>query len=106
MRILCDENVALKYIEALEQVDSIEVKRSIDVLGREASDARISYYAKTNGYVVLTRDEGFFSRELSHGLIYYSQAYDPPPSELVEVVQRIQEYYPSYENVRESIADW
>lgn len=108
MKLLCDEMVAIKFCSALEEADGIEVRRTVDVLGEEAGDARISQYAKDNEYVVLTRDEGFFARDIDHGLIYYSQSENPSPSELVAAVVDIRDSHrhQDYSNIRQSLTNW
>ena len=54
MRLLCDQNVAQKYVDACIAASDFQAVTVRDVLDPRASDLDIAAYAKTNEYIVLT----------------------------------------------------
>ena len=72
-RILVDENTSPRVAELLRGKghDAVHVH---DVLGEGATDERISAYAESNGYVVLTHDDDFLLPEHRHRvrILYYA----------------------------------
>jgi predicted nuclease of predicted toxin-antitoxin system len=46
MRILCDQNIPAKYVEALESTNDFTVSTVKDVLQHDATDSEIAAYAE------------------------------------------------------------
>ena len=74
MRLLCDQNVAQKYVDACIAAPDFQVVTVRDALDPRASDLDIAVYAKTNEYIVLTGDDDFFQLADQCGCIYPSVA--------------------------------
>lgn len=105
MRILCDQNVAQKYREALEQTEDITVTTVADVLRHDAGDTDIAVYAETHDWVVFTTDDDFYTAGGDHGLLIYDQIEDPTPGDVVEAIQEIRNAYNSASDIVESVPD-
>lgn len=95
MRVLCDEHVAPKYVDALEQAAGITVATAPDKLSPSAPDSEIAAYAAAHDWVVLTNDNDFFSERQQHGLLYYSQIENPAPGDVVDAILAINGAYES-----------
>jgi hypothetical protein len=105
VRLLCDNHVPTKYITAFEAPDELEVLLVRDVLSPSASDGAIARYAAANECAVFTNDDDFYTDELRHGLILYSQIEDPPPGEVVDAVVAIDAAYDSATDIVEFVPD-
>jgi len=103
MRILCDQHVPAKYLNALSDAEGIIVTTISVVLEPDASDERIAAFAAANDWVVFTNDDDFYVAGGDHGLLFYSQIEDPAPGVIVDAVQRIDEVYESTDEILESV---
>jgi hypothetical protein len=107
MRILCDQNVPVKYVEAFERADDVTVTTVADALDHDAPDTEIATYAEREGWVVFTNDDDFFVAGGDHGLLLYDQLEDPRPGDIVDAVQQIDRVYTDSSDIVESIpGDW
>ena len=103
MRLLCDQHVARKYIQAFDQADGITVTTVAEELSPDASDTEIAVFAEESGWVVFTNDDDFFEQTASFGLLVYSQIEDPRPSVLVDAVTVIGQAYESHSEILETV---
>lgn len=103
MRVLCDQNVATKYVEAFRRAGGITVTTVDEVLDHDASDTEIAAYAERNGWVVFTNDDDFFVAGGDHGLLLYDQLEDPSPGDVVSAVQQISRAYENPAQITESV---
>jgi len=103
MRILCDQNVPAKYVDAFQSTDSLIVTTVKDALQHDATDTEIAAYAEQNQWVVFTNDDDFFIAGGDHGLLLYDQLEDPRPGDIVQAVQRIEQTYTDPNDIVESI---
>jgi hypothetical protein len=107
MRLLCDHNVAAKYVQAFEQSDSITVTTVADELSSVATDEEIVGFAKQNDWVVFTTDDDFFEHADACGVLVYSQITDPSPGDVLDAVDAIDGAYESHREIIETIpGDW
>ena len=60
MRLLCDQNVAGKYVQAFENHDEFVVSTVAEELSPDTSDDDIVAYAARYDWVVFTSDDDFF----------------------------------------------
>ena len=105
MRLLCDHNVAAKYVEAFEQTDDISVTTVADELSPEATDEAIARFAKQCDSVVLTTDDDFFEYADVCGVLIYSQISDPTPGDILDAVVAIDKAYTSPHEITETIPE-
>ncbi|PSP58025.1 hypothetical protein BRC76_09030 [Halobacteriales archaeon QH_8_67_36] len=105
MRVLCDEHVAPKYVDALERTGGITVATAPDKVSPSAPDSKIAAYAAAHDWVVLTNDNDFFSERQQHGLLYYSQIENPPPGDVVDAILAINGAYESNGDAVEKVPD-
>lgn len=103
MRILCDQNVARKYVEALERTDDVTVNTVEEVLEHDARDTEIAAYAERNDWVVFTNDDDFFVAGGEHGLLLYDQLDDPSPGNVVTAIRRISTAYSDSKQITENV---
>lgn len=107
MRILCDNNVAPKYANAIRGSDRLELAHSSDVLSPEASDPAIIEYAETHDWVILTGDKRFLIDDEDEtstgdrlgadcGVIFYAQDRNPTPGDFVDALETIAENADDY----------
>ncbi len=107
MRLLCDHNVAAKYIRAFEQAEGLEVTTVADELSADAPDDEIATHARRNELVLFTSDDDFFDPTGAFGLLVYSQIEDPRPGEVVRAVATIDRVYESNSEIVETVpGDW
>lgn len=105
MRVLCDQNVPRKYLDALADADGITATTVAAVLRHDAADTEIAAYAETNDWVVFTNDDDFYLDSGNHGLLFYSQLEDPTPGVVVEAIRRIGAAYESDDEIVETVPD-
>jgi len=105
MRILCDQNVPEKYLQALRDAAGVRARRVDDVLTHDATDDEIASYAAAHGWVVFTNDADFYAVGGNHGLLVYAQIEDPAPGDVVQSVRRIDDAYESAADVLETVPD-
>lgn len=107
MRILCDQNVPSKYVEAFQLAEGITVTTVEAELQHDATDTEIATYAERNDWVVFTNDDDFFVAGGEYGLLLYDQIEDPSPGAVIEAVQQIGRAYTDPANIVESVpGDW
>jgi hypothetical protein len=70
-----------------------------------ASDEAIARYATANDCVVFTNDDDFYTEQLHHGLVLYSQIEDPPPGAVLEALVAIEAAYDSTADIVEFVPD-
>lgn len=105
MRVLCDQNVPQKYVDALAAAGGITVATVRETLVADAPDREIAAYAAENDWVVLTNDSDFFGDSRGFGLLVYNQLEDPRPSDIVDSIQAIDYAYESNSEVVEKVPD-
>ena len=105
MRILCDQNVAAKYVTAFEQADGITVTTVAEALAADATDSEIAVYATTNDWVVFTTDDDFYTDAFDHGLLLYDQLDDPSPGDVLAAVRCIESSYETTGDIVEYVPD-
>lgn len=105
MRVLCDQNVPQKYVEALVAAGGITVGTVQEKLTADASDREIVAFAVEGDWVILTSDSDFFGDGRQFGLLVYSQLEDPRPGDIVESIQAIDDAYESLSDVVEKVPD-
>lgn len=103
MKILCDQNVARKYIAALESTAETSVSTVANELSADASDEEIAAFAERHDWVLLTSDDDFFDHAGSFGLLVYSQIADPKPGEIVAAVAAIDAAYEQHYEIIETV---
>lgn len=107
MRLLCDQNVAAKYLRALEQAEEITVTTVADELSADAPDDEIAALARRDDLVLFTGDDDFFDQTGAFGLLVYSQLDDPRPGEVVQAIAAIDRVYESSSEIVETVpGDW
>jgi len=107
MRILCDQNVSAKYIEAFQRADFVTVTTVADALKHDVKDKDISAYAEREEWVVFTNDDDFFVAGGDHGLLLYDQIEDPDPGEILAAVQQIKQVYADLSDIVEKLpGEW
>lgn len=105
MRLLCDHNVAAKYRRAFEREDWITVSTVEDELSRSVPDEEIAAYADAHDWVVFTTDDDFYSEEIRHGPVVYSQVEDPRPGDVVRAMAAIDDAYAFDDEIVEVVPD-
>jgi hypothetical protein len=93
MRLLCDQNVARRYVDACIEPPDLQAVTVRDALDPRATDPDIAAYARENGYVVLTADDDFFELSEQCGCLYFHQSDQPPVGDILTTIRRIDEAY-------------
>jgi hypothetical protein len=93
MRVLCDQNVDKRYIDALSAAAGFQVARTRDLLDSRASDRDIATFAGANDWVVLTSDRDFFELASLCGVVYYSQFDAAPAGDVLAALRAIRDAY-------------
>ena len=107
MRLLCDQNVAQKYVDACIAASDFQAVTVRDALVPRASDSDIARYARKNGYVVLTGDDDFFQLADQCGCIYFHQFDNPPVGDVLAALRRIDDAYLDSHDIVEVVpGDW
>lgn len=107
MRLLCDQNVAQKYVDACISASDLQTVTVRDALDPRASDLDIAAYAKTNEYVVLTGDDDFFQLTNQCGCIYFHQFDNPPVGDVLAALRQINDAYVHADEIIEVVpGDW
>jgi len=105
MRILCDQHVPTKYVQAFEQESWLTVSTVAEELSPDVADADIAAYAATEEWVVFTSDSDFYKQQIPHGLLVYSQLDDPSPGNVIEAISTIDSVYASPDEITETVPD-
>jgi hypothetical protein len=105
MRVLCDQNVPQKYVDALADAGGITVTTVRETLAADVPDREIVTYAAEHGWVILTNDSDFFGDGREFGLLVYSQLDDSRPGDIVDAIQAIDYAYESNSEVVETVPD-
>lgn len=103
MRLLCDQNVAAKYVQAFKRQEGFVVATVADTLSPEVSDDEIVAYAATHDWVVFTSDSDFFEHADQCGILVYNQLFDPAPGDMLNAVTAIEDAYESNREIVETI---
>jgi predicted nuclease of predicted toxin-antitoxin system len=103
MRLLCDQNVAAKYVQAFDRADDIAVTTVADELSPDATDDRIAQFAEQEGWVVFTTDDDFFEHADNCPVLIYSQLTDPSPGTVLDAVRAIDDAYESPAEITEAV---
>lgn len=103
MRVLCDQNVDQKYIDALLAADDIEVGTVRERLDARATDPDVVDYAAANAWVVFTCDDDFFELASECGVIYYSQFNAPAVGDVRAALQTIDDAYADHSEIVEVV---
>jgi hypothetical protein len=107
MQLLCDQNVAQRYVDACIEAPDLQAIAVRDALDPRASDSDIASYARENGYVVLTADTDFFALSETCGCIYFHQLEQPPVGDVLTAIRRIGDAYGPHEAIVEVVpGDW
>jgi uncharacterized protein YaiI (UPF0178 family) len=102
MRLLCDQNVAVKYVLAFNREEGFVVATVADTLCPEVSDDKIVAYAAEHDWVVFTSDSEFFEHAVQCGILVYNQLFDPS-RDIVTAVTAIEEVYESNREIVETV---
>jgi predicted nuclease of predicted toxin-antitoxin system len=103
MRLLCDQNVAAKYMQAFDGLAECVVTTVADELSPDASDEEIVEFAATHDWVVFTSDDDFFEHADQCGVLVYNQLMDPSPGDVLEAVRAIEKAYESNQDIIETV---
>lgn len=109
MKILCEQHVPPKYLNALRSERWATVKSTSEEFDDDDPDDEIAVYAARNEWVVLTRDRDFFQLVSTYdcGVLYLDQRRDPFASDLVNSIREIKDAHTDYSDIAESIpGDW
>ncbi|QWC20234.1 DUF5615 family PIN-like protein [Halorubrum sp. 2020YC2] len=93
MRLLCDQNVARRYIDACLEAPDLRAVTIADALDPRATDPDIAAYARENGYVVLTADDDFFELSKRCGCLCFHQLDQPRVGDVPTAIRRIDDAY-------------
>jgi len=107
VRVLCDNNVAPKYANALRGSDRLQFALSREVLSPEATDPEIIAYAEEHDWVILTGDKRFLIDDEDEdssgdrldadcGVIFYNQDRNPAAGDVVAALETIAENADEY----------
>ncbi|MDB2265463.1 DUF5615 family PIN-like protein [Halorubrum ezzemoulense] len=103
MRLLCDQNVAQRYIDACIEAPDIQAITVRDALDPRANDPDIATYAGEHGYVVLTTDDDFFTLSDMCGCIYFHQLDRPPVGDVLTAIRQIGDAYGTHDAIVEVV---
>lgn len=106
MRLLCDEHVPARFLEAVGEDSTLSGVRVRAVLQGGASDEQVARYAVREGLVVLTRDTDFYDMSLEVDVIVLE---DPLPQTgpLTTALRRIAAAYDEETRIVEvAPGDW
>jgi hypothetical protein len=107
MRLLCDQNVARRYIDACVDAPDLHAVTVRGVLDPRASDADIAAHAATHDYVVFTSDDDFFELADRCGFVYYHQPTVPAVGDVLEALRAIGNAYDDHSEIVEVVpGDW
>lgn len=107
MNLLCDGNVARRYVDAFARADGITVRTITEALSGDADDSEIADYAAENDLVVLTEDDDFLALDADCGVVLYHQTEMPPPERVVAATREIATGYHDPDEIREYVpGEW
>jgi hypothetical protein len=105
VRVLCDQNVANRYIKTFSRTDWITVSTVREELSSDADDRDISTYAAANDWIVFTGDDDFRQFDHDRGLLLYSHIERPSPGDVLDALQAIAEVYPDHRKIDQNVPD-
>lgn len=103
MRLLCDQNVATKYVQTFENRDDFVVTTVANELSPDTADGDIVAYAAAHDWIVFTSDDDFFEHADQCGVLVYNQLSDPSPGDVLDAVMAIDDAYESNQEITEVI---
>jgi len=103
IRLLCDQNVAVKYIQTFENHDEFVVTTVASELSPDASDDDIATFAATHDWIIFTSDDDFFEHADQCGVLVYNQLSDPSPGNVLDAVVAIDDAYGSNREIIEVV---
>jgi predicted nuclease of predicted toxin-antitoxin system len=103
MHLLCDQNVAAKYVQAFARSEAFVATTVADELSPDASDDDIVSHAATDDWVVFTSDDDFFEHADQCGILVYNQLSDPSPGDVLAAVVAIDDAYESNREIIETV---
>jgi len=92
MRLLCDQNVVQRDIDACIETPDLHAITVRDALDPRVSDPYISTHAGEHGYV-LTTDDDFVALSDMCGCIYFHQRDRPPVCDVLMAIRQIEAAY-------------
>lgn len=105
MRLLCDQNVARRYVDGFRAGRDFHVVTVREVLDARATDPDIAAYAAANEYVVFTSDDDFFGLDARCGRIHYSQEATPTVGDVLAAVRAVADAYENHADIVEHVPD-
>lgn len=102
MRLLFDQNVDRRYIDACNRDSRFFAATVGEVLDPRAADLDIVRYA-AEGYVVFTSDDDFFRLDAECGRILYEQTTRPPAGDVLDALGQIREAYDDHSDIVEVV---
>jgi hypothetical protein len=120
MRVLCDRNVAQRYLDTFRRTDWITMIEADDAFPKDASDAEIGAYAKEHEWVIFTSDKRFRERDEEEaageevpnqiegcGVIYYRQREKPAPGKVVAAMRALADAYVDHSEIDQYVpSNW
>ena len=103
MHLLCDHNVAQRYVDSFVAARDLQVVTVGDVLDPRAADPDIADHAAAHGYVVFTGDDDFFDLADRCGCIYYHQESNPPVGAMLAAIRAIEAAYTDPRQITEVV---
>ena len=105
MRLLFDQNVARRYLDACIEAPDLQAITVRDALDPRASDPDIAAYAGEHGYVVVTADDDFFQFADRCGCLYFHQLEQPAVGDVLTAIRRIDDAYDDPAEIVEVVPD-
>jgi predicted nuclease of predicted toxin-antitoxin system len=104
MRLLCDQNVDQRYVDAFVATNDFSAVTVRAVLDARASDPDIAAYAAANEYVVFTSDDDDFLRlDTVCGRCYYVQTNAPLVGDVLAGLRAIRDVYDDHSEIVEGV---
>lgn len=105
LRLLCDQNVARRYVSGFRSASDFAVATVRERLDPRAADPDIAAYAAENGLVVFTSDDDFFRIDTQCGRIHYAQEAAPDVGTVVDAVRAVADAYDDHGLISEHVPD-
>ena len=102
MRLLCDQNVVQRDIDAYIETPDLHAITVRDALDPRASDLDIATHAREHGHV-LTTDNDFVALSDMCGCIYFHQRDRPPVGDVLMAIRQIEAAYETHDAIVEGV---